>query len=241
MMTNETQSTGTDATKQAILQAALPHVAFDGWTETTFRAAITDSGVADGLARALFPRGGVDLALAFHHAGDDAMTDRLATANLGTYRYSDRVAFAIRTRLELVGDKELVRRGTTLFALPQNAGEGAKAIWGTADAIWRALGDTSTDVNWYTKRATLSGVYAATVLFWLGDDSQNHSNTWEFLDRRIANVMQIEKAKSALRDNPVANFLQNGPLSGPIQGVVNWMEKVKMPKRPDDLPGRTRR
>lgn len=230
---------GLDAEKQAILQAALLHVAFDGWSETTFRAAIADSDVADGLARALYPRGGLDLALAFHRAGDLAMSERLADADLATRRYSDRVAFAVRTRLELVEDKELVRRGTTLFALPQNAAEGAKAIWGTADAIWKALGDTSTDFNWYSKRATLSGVYGATVLFWLGDDSPNHSATWDFLDRRIADVMQIEKLKAGLRNNPVAKFLKTGPFSG----AINAMSKFKMPdmpKMPDDLPGKFR-
>jgi ubiquinone biosynthesis protein COQ9 len=237
--TGSEDETGMDAAKQAILQAALPHVAFDGWSETTFRTAIAESDVAPGLARALYPRGGVDLALSFHRAGDAAMTARLADANLATRRYSDRVAFAVRTRLEVVEDKELVRRGTTLFALPQNASEGAKAIWGTADAIWKALGDTSTDLNFYSKRATLSGVYAATVLFWLGDDSPGHSATWDFLDRRIADVMQIEKMKAGLRYNPVAKFMASGPFSG----VINAMEKFKMPdmpKMPDDLPGKFR-
>jgi ubiquinone biosynthesis protein COQ9 len=52
-----------------------------------------------------------------------------------------------------------------------HAADGAKAIWGTADRIWTALGDTSDDLNWYTKRATLSAVYGSTVLYWLGDDS----------------------------------------------------------------------
>lgn len=230
---------GLNQAKQAILQAALIHVPFDGWTDATFRAAVADSGVADGLARALYPRAGLDLALAYHRAGDEGMTAQLATADLATMRYSDRVAFAIRTRLELIAYKELVRRGTTLFALPQNAGEGAKAIWGTADAIWKALGDTSTDFNWYTKRATLSAVYGSTVLFWLGDDSPSHAATWDFLNRRIADVMQIEKLKAGLRDNPVSRALRTGPFAG----AVNAMEKFKMPdmpKMPDDLPGKFR-
>ncbi|RUS58753.1 COQ9 family protein [Pseudorhodobacter sp. E13] len=233
------QETGLTPQKQAILQAALPHVAFDGWTDVTFRAAVADSGVADGLARALFPRGGLDLALAFHAQGDALMVERLAALDLGSRRYSERVALAIRTRLELVEDKELVRRGTTLFSLPQHAAEGAKAIWGTADAIWKALGDTSTDFNWYTKRATLSGVYGATVLFWLGDDSPGHTATWDFLDRRIADVMQIEKVKASLRDNPLSKALRNGPFGA----ALNALEKFKMPdmpKMPDDLPGRFR-
>jgi ubiquinone biosynthesis protein COQ9 len=231
--------TGVERAKQAILQAALPHVAFDGWTDLTFREAVADSGVAQGLARALYPRAGLDLALEYHRMGDAAMVARLEATDLASMRYTDRVAFAVRTRLELVDDKELVRRGSTLFALPQNAAEGAKAIWGTADAIWKALGDTSTDFNWYSKRATLSGVYGATVLFWLGDDSPNHAATWDFLDRRLKDVMQIEKLKAGLRDNPVLRALRSGPFSG----AINAMEKIKMPdmpKMPKDLPGKLR-
>jgi len=125
-------------------------------------------------------------------------------------RYSARVAHAIRLRLELA-DKEAVRRGTTLFALPQNAGDGAKAILGTADRIWEALGDTSRDVNWYTKRMTLSAVYSSVVLFWLGDTSEDQHATWEFLDRRIDNVMQFEKTKAQLRENPLVKSFMAGP------------------------------
>ncbi|WP_212524902.1 COQ9 family protein [Actibacterium sp. MT2.3-13A] len=217
--------------KEALLEAALPHVPFDGWTDATFRAAITDSGVAPALARVLCPRGAVDLALAFHRRGDAEMLRRLATEDLSGMRFRDRIAAAVRFRLEAVEDRELVRRGTTLFSLPQYAADGAKAIWETCDAIWTALGDTSEDVNWYTKRATLAGVYSATVLYWLGDDSPGHENTWAFLDRRIDNVMQIEKAKAQIRKSPLLKGLFAGPL---------WaLGQVKAPRKPfrDDLPG----
>lgn len=217
------------AAKDAVLDAALAHVPFDGWSEATFRAAVAASGVAPGLAKALFPRGAVDLALAYHRRGDAAMAARLNATDLASMRYSDRVAAAVRFRLEAAGDTEAVRRGTTLFALPQHAADGARAIWGTADAIWTALGDTSRDLNWYTKRATLSGVYASTVLYWLGDDSIGHQATWEFLDRRIADVMRFEKAKAAFRENPLGKALLAGPLK--------LMERVKAPTLPDDLPG----
>ncbi len=228
MDTDDTVRAATDA----VLDAALAHVPFDGWSDTTLRAAIAASGLEPGLARALFPRGAVDLALAFHRRGDDAMVAKLKETDLVAMRYRDRVATAIRFRLESVTDKEVVRRGATLFALPNHAADGAKAIWGTADAIWNALGDTSRDANWYTKRATLSAVYAATVLFWLGDDSIGHKDTWEFLDRRIDDVMRIEKAKAGLRNNPLSKALLAGPLK--------LIEAVKAPTMPDDLPGKFR-
>lgn len=223
------RETTPEAAKARILQAALPHVAFDGWSAATLAAAITDSGVAPGLAQALFPRGGIDLAVAYHRAGDAAMAEALAERDFSGLRFRDRVALAIRLRLELA-DKEAVRRGSTLFALPQHAAEGANLLWGTADAIWTALGDTSRDVNWYSKRASLSAVHAATVLYWLGDTSDDHTATWEFLDRRIDNILQIEKLKAGLRMNPALRALMNGPL--------RILDRISAPQPATDLPGK---
>lgn len=197
--------------KAALLAAALPHVTFDGWSEATLAEAALDAGVSPADAKAAYPRGGVDLAIAFHQDGDATMIARLLEADLSEMRFRDRIAAGVRFRIEAVADKEAVRKGSALFALPQNAADGSKLIWGTCDAIWNALGDTSEDVNWYTKRATLSGVYASTVLFWLGDDSDGFSETWAFLDRRIDNVMQFEKFKSSVRENPVLGKLLAGP------------------------------
>lgn len=212
--------------KGRLLQAAVMHVPFDGWSQATFDAAIADSGVDRTVAQSVCPRGAVDLALYFHAKGDAAMLARLAETDLADMKFRDRVAAAVRFRLEVVEDKETVRRGTALFALPVYAADGAKAIWGTADAIWSALGDTSEDVNWYTKRATLSGVYSATVLYWLGDTSEDHADTWAFLDRRIDDVMQIEKLKAQVNNSPVLSKLMAGP---------NWLlSHVKAPQR---LPG----
>lgn len=217
-----------DTALKALVEAALPHVVFDGWSNATLNAAIAESGVAPGLAHALLPRGGVDLALAFHRIGDGQMTAALAATDLTALRFRERVILGVRLRLE-AANREAVRRGTALFALPHHAGDGAKAIWGTADAIWQALGDTSRDVNWYSKRATLSAVYGATVLYWLGDETDGQSATWEFLARRIENVMAFEKVKAGFRDNPIGKALLAGPLK--------ILAKIHAPEPANDLPG----
>ena len=220
-----------ETAKTQLLDAALAHVPFDGWSEATFKAAIRDTEVAPAVARAVCPRGAVDLAIAFHHRGDEAMKEKIAAEDMSDLKFRDKVAAAVRFRIEAVTDKEAVRRGTTLFALPMYAADGAKLIWGTADEIWNALGDTSDDVNWYTKRATLSGVYSSTVLYWLGDDSPDSMATWAFLDRRIGDVMQIEKFKARVRQSPTLSRLMTGP---------NWlMRHIKAPARMPkmDFPG----
>ena len=103
-------------------------------------------------------------------------------------------------------------------------------VFWTTDKIWNALGDTSEDVNWYTKRATLSAVYSTTLLFWLGDDSERSVDTWAFLDRRIDNVMQFETVKAKLKDNPIA------------KGFAAIFPDIHKPAThaPDDLPGKTK-
>ena len=223
-------STSHDRGKTDLLNAALAHVAFDGWSDTCFRAAANDCKMDLTQARILCPRGAVDLAIAFHQEGDAQMRARLEDCDLNALRFSERIARAVRLRLEVVSDKEAVRRGVTLFALPQYAPEGARLIWNTCDQIWTLLGDDSQDVNWYTKRATLAGVYGAVVLFWLGDTSEDHVDTWAFLDRRIADVMQIEKAKGAIRQNPLLSRIFAGPAA--------VLKHIKAPVRRDDLPGR---
>ncbi len=217
----------------AILDAAMMHVPFDGWSEASFAAAASDAGVSLPEARALFPRGAVDLAVAFHRRGDRALATRLAETDLTGMRFREKVSWAIKARLDAVeDDKEAVRRGATLFALPIYAADGAKLVWETADTIWAGLRDTSEDLNWYTKRLTLSGVYSSTVLFWLGDVSEGHSATWAFLDRRIEDVMRFEEMKAKVRANAI--------LKPFAEGFERFAASVKAPARraPEDLPGR---
>ena len=213
----------------ALLDAALPHVAFDGWSAATFDAARADAGIDEAEAKVLAPRGAIDLAVALHRRGDQAMVARLAEADLSEMRFSEKVAAALRFRLEEMPDREAVRRASTLFSLPNHAAEGGKLVWETADHVWTALGDTSRDGNWYSKRAILSGVWAATVLFWLGDDSPDAADTHAFIERRIDDVMKFEKLKGQLRDNPLTKPL--------MEMQEAFLSKMRAPSKPTDVPG----
>lgn len=202
----------TAAARERLLDAALAHVVFDGWTEATLRQAAAETGDDMALARLTFPRGGIDMALAFHRRADRALSTALDRAELSSMRMRDRIAFCVRKRIEIVAPhREAVRRGASLFALPMNAPDGARAIWETSDLIWNRCGDSSTDYNWYTKRAILASVISSTKLYWLGDNSTDYAASWAFLDRRIENVMQFEKGKAAFAGNPLARALTWGP------------------------------
>jgi len=218
--------------KEQLLDAALIHVAFDGWSDATFDAAVQDADVAPELAHVACPRGVLDLVIAYHLRADVEMLARFEREDVSALRYSEKVTMLVQFRLEAVSDKEAVRRGTTLFTLPHHAADGAKLIWGTAGAIWNALGDTSTDSNWYTKRATLSAVYSSTVLFWLGDTSEEHADTWAFLERRIDDVMRFEKVKAQVNGSAVLKPLLAGP-----KWALSFLKAPSTEPR-NDLPGR---
>jgi len=186
--------------REPLLAALLPHVAFDGWTQPALKLAAEDIGITPAMAELAFPRGAIEALEAHLEHENTALTKALEAKNLPAMKIRDRITVAIRTRLELGADtREVARRSMAFMALPQNLAMGPKALWQIADTMWRAAGDTSTDHNWYTKRMTLSGVYSAVLLFWLNDESEDYNDTWAFLDRRIEDVMKIEKTKWQIR------------------------------------------
>ena len=109
----------------------------------------------------------------------------------------DRITALVWARIEtLAPEREALRRSLAILALPTNAFRAGRMGWRAADLMWRLAGDTSVDYNHYTKRTLLSGVYASTVLALLADETTDLADTRAFLDRRIGDVMKIEKAKA---------------------------------------------
>lgn len=183
-----------------LLAAMESHVAFDGWTDKALAAAAEDLGTTSEMAELAFPRGSIEVLELHLDKADFVLGEALEELDLGSMKIRDRITVAVKTRLEQhVHQRELIKRGLATLAMPQHMALGSKALWRTSDVMWRAAGDTSTDHNWYTKRATLSAVYSATLLYWLNDESENFDDTRAFLDRRIENVMAIEKTKFQMR------------------------------------------
>jgi len=185
--------------RDALIQAALPHVPFDGWSRKTLAAAAESAGFGADAAVRLFPGGSKDAVAHFMDMADRLMIEDLKAVDLAAMKVRARVTAAVRIRLERwTPHREAVRRALALSPLPAFAGGSLRGWYNTVDAIWRAAGDKSTDFNFYTKRGLLAGVYGATVLFWLDDRSEGCAATWAFLDRRIAEVMQFPQVKARL-------------------------------------------
>ena len=186
-----------DELRPRLVAAMIPHVAFDGWSSASVAAGAADAGIDPDVAGLIFPKGAIEMAVAYTTLANDRLAAALAVAP--PMKIRDRITRAVRVRLEQAeGEREVVRRTVTILAMHPTVS--ARTTWTTADAIWRACGDTATDFNHYTKRLTLGVVYAATLLYWLADESDGRAATWDFLDRRIAGIMGIEKAKAKMRE-----------------------------------------
>ncbi len=189
------------ALKVAVIEAALPHIAFDGFTDRLMERAAKEAGADQDDVPRLFPNGALGLLEAYSDSVDAEMEKRLAKVKLTTMPVRKRIATAVKTRLAILrSHKEAVRRAVAHLSLPQNVALGARLVYRTADAMWRAAGDASTDFNFYTKRGILAGVYSATLMRWLTDDSEDENATDAFLTARIDNVMLFEKIKGRVRE-----------------------------------------
>ena len=172
-----------------LVEAMLPDVPFDGWSNRALRLAARNTGIGYAEALALFPGGARDFVAVFSRWADRQMLDRLEGAVLDELSLSVRIALALRVRLEVLAPhREAVRRGLSLLALPPYAPLGLRLIYETVDGIWYAVGDASTDFSFYTKRATLAGIYGAAMLYWLDDCSPGLTDTEAFIDRRLADL-----------------------------------------------------
>jgi ubiquinone biosynthesis protein COQ9 len=183
-----------DADRLALLEATLSHAAFDGWSQKAFDAGARDAGIPADRALNAFPGGLAELLAFYHEVEDAAMLEAMARANVPEMRVRDRIAFAVKARLQRnTRHREAIKSACSFLAMPHNAALALRLLYRTVDAMWYGAGDTATDFNFYTKRGLLAGVYSATVLYWLNDKSALSADTWSFLDRRIDEVMQVPK------------------------------------------------
>ncbi|MGE4321895.1 MAG: COQ9 family protein [Sphingobium sp.] len=185
---------------RAALAPLLPrHAAFDGWRPAAAAMAGADRGVDSDIARLAFPGGAADMVDAWFESIDRRMIATLSPETLAAMSVRARITALVEVRLDLLApDREALRRALAVLAMPANLRRAAGLGWRAADAMWRAAGDTATDLNHYTKRMTLSAVYAATLLVFVDDESEGQSDSRAFLARRIDGIMRFEKAKARL-------------------------------------------
>lgn len=190
----ESEPAPSDLFLDRLLDAMLEVAPDMGWTRAALDKAAEKAGLSVGQSLLSAPNGVPDVLEAFgKRAARAAGAGVLAADN---QKVREKVRAGVKGWLAaLVPHRAAVKRAA---ATPANAVAGPKNLWAASDAIWTALGDKSTDYNWYTKRMTLVAVLGSTLAAWMGSDDEAAIDA--FLDRRIENVMQFEKFKAQAKD-----------------------------------------
>ncbi len=212
-----------------LLEATLPHVAFDGWSRTALRRGADDAGLAPLDIERAFPGGVID---AVAHLSDWANRRMLAAAegeDLEALSIRGRIARLVQLRFTaLAPHREAVQAALARLSLPIHQPRANRLLWAAADEIWHKAGDRSTDLNFYTKRGLLAPILASTMLHWLADSSPDYADSWEFLDRGLNGVVAVGKRvgmagksleKAAGMANPVRLFRMIRPASGDAEAA----------------------
>ena len=188
-----------DEVRAALAPGIAANAAFDGWSADARDMAADAIGVDRDVAARALPDALGMIDAWFGHI-DSAMAAAAPAEALAGMKVRERIATQVEARLAIAApDREALRRALAILALPTNVARAARLGWRTADLIWRRAGDTATDLNHYTKRATLLAIYAATLTVFLDDDSEGQADSRAFLARRIEGLMRIEKAKAGIR------------------------------------------
>jgi len=192
-----TDSAADDSFRLSLAPLIADAAAFDGWTDAAVVAAAEIAGVDPEAARFVFGGKAMAMIAAWTRAIDAGMAAALPAERLAAMPIRERIRALVEFRIAAIaGREEALRRALIVMARPGNVAAAARLGWKSADVMWRLAGDTATDYNHYTKRATLAGVYAATLAVLVDDRSEDHADTRAFLSRRIDGIMRFEKFKA---------------------------------------------
>ncbi|KAM4572794.1 ubiquinone biosynthesis protein COQ9, mitochondrial isoform 2-T2 [Odontesthes bonariensis] len=181
-----------------VLTAALEFVPLHGWSMEAIAAGAESLGLSSA-STGMFYNGGGDLVLHFIAQCNSQLTDILAEQHnqvqLGQAEKKKTAEFlrdAVETRLRMyIPYMETWPQAMSILLLPHNIPDSLKHLSTLVDDIWYYAGDRSTDMNWYTKRAVLTGIYNTTELVMIQDSSPDYQDTWSFLENRIQDVVNM--------------------------------------------------
>ncbi|CAG9793794.1 unnamed protein product [Diatraea saccharalis] len=194
-----------ESIKNRILLRALEYVPKTGWSVESLSAGAESAGYP-GITHGLFPNGGGDLVHYFNVKCNENLVEQMKSwpkDDLKDNKVPSKfIENAIMTRLLMIEPyKSTWPKAMAIQALPNNVPNCLATLLSLVDDICYHSGDRSVDFNWYIRRVGLAGIYKASELFYLTDNSTDFSKTRNFVSSRIRDAQLIQ---TALNLNPVA-------------------------------------
>jgi ubiquinone biosynthesis protein COQ9 len=141
---------------------------------------------------ALFPYGSDSLIKAYRAYLDTRLIDEInphLPSELGT---TDTIRWIVRTRFQHIlqhAEAEKAAISEALFSA--NILTAPIYIGQFADLVWRAVGDMSTDMNYYTKRLSLGVVYSLTLLHWYHTQPTSIEEIMAYFNARLSTLKSL--------------------------------------------------
>ncbi|KAF9922690.1 Ubiquinone biosynthesis protein coq9, mitochondrial [Linnemannia zychae] len=180
-------------TPEAILKAALTYVPEYGWTTVSIAKAAESMGYPT-IIHGMFPKGGADLIDYFLQDCLERLPLELEGRMEGLKTH-EKIKLGTLTRLGMIAPYiDRWPEALAIMAQPSNVPMSLNHLAKIVDEIWHLAGDKSADMNWYTKRASLAGIYTTTELYMTTDKTPNYQATQRFLDRRFEDAATVGKA-----------------------------------------------
>lgn len=172
------------------LDALLPAIPFDGWTEAAAKTAAHVAGITQGEQALAAPRGLPDLVDAFFDTVENEANQALLTSDLSNMGVREQVAHGVKLWLAaLTPNKEAARRAAMRGFLPWVLGDTMQRTYSVADMIWTGIGDTSIDYNKYSKRGLLASTLPLIFMRWL--DEEDDAQLEAYIMRRLTGAMTL--------------------------------------------------
>jgi ubiquinone biosynthesis protein COQ9 len=170
----------------------LPYEAFD---INIISKACKNIGLQSEYANLLFPNGRAEFLEVFRDYIDEIMVERIKNELSEVKSITSRIFESLKIRFEILDEyKIIIPKIIAFYSMPWNHLKLYPYTWKSMNLIWRIAGnDKSTDFNYYTKRGLLTGVYWATLLYWLSDESTNYESTHDFLNRKLILIGKVAK------------------------------------------------
>ncbi|XP_038223351.1 ubiquinone biosynthesis protein COQ9, mitochondrial-like isoform X2 [Zerene cesonia] len=194
-----------DDIKNRILAKALEFVTKSGWSVESLAQGAEAAGYP-GITHGLFPNGGGDLVHYFNIKCNEQLVEEMKSWPKEDLKDSkipaQKVENAIMARLLMLEPyKATWPKAMAIQTLPNNVPNCLATLLSLVDDICYHTGDRSVDFNWYIRRVGLAGIYKASELFYLTDNSEGNNATRNFVKSRIRDAELIQ---TALNMNPVA-------------------------------------
>ncbi len=227
-------------TKEKILSEFLQLCAFEGWNDETLLKTLEKCGIATNLLPLIFENGALSLA-EFYVEFQNQNSAEIFAKNYGAAtKIRDKIRFALYARFEVEKENKIALQRLVNFYLnpnnftsfevgPRPALQSLQSSFKVADFIWKNIGDSSSDFNFYTKRLTLAKIILRALKVFLEDESKDLQKTKNFIDAQIASVMQFEQRKAQFKkfSTTAKNFLcesfldENQALKSPKEIIKN--------------------